>query len=1128
MGYRIERLFAGAAAALVPLGVALLGFSAAACAKARQYDVAPVPGWVQPIRLAPVESLAPEVKDGTQYLLVDRQIRVHNGWSVYQRYVSRLANPAGAQDASQVTIDFDPQLDRLILHAVQVRRGTNVIDELRHGRIEVLQRESELEQGILDGSLTFHLLMSDVRVGDIIDVSYTIEHRDPAFHGRFFDRLTTRWDDPVARSHLRVLIPATAPLSFAGSEPAPPVKRREGAWQILEWDWKPLSGIAADADAPSWYEQHPAIQFSQFMDWGEVVRATLPLFSFDARDPDVVAESERLRAGARTQSERALAALRFVQEKIRYTGLELGAGAYRPRPPGEVLRSRYGDCKDKALLAAALLRAMGIDAAPALVSTRWEGHLNERLPSPGDFDHAVVRLRVADKTYWVDVTETGQGGVLETLDQADYGRALVIAPGVTALESIPFEPPAQPLVEASAVFDLRAGSDAEGSYTISTIYRGSEADTMRRKLRYTSPADLGKSYLNYYRSRYPGIRAVAPPDIHDDPLANEITVNEAYRIAHPFESKDGGEKRFDLEAEVIHDDAQLPTQPARTAPLAIDHDAYSAERITVRFPSFFPVKDEAVSIDEPAFHYESRLTHSGNDVVFDARFKMLADVVSRDQLDDYLKKVDQVRDDSSLWFTTGSAPSDKDTTVAGDALAKAVALAKTGKSDDADAAFTKLLASPGFDGLSAPQRHAALLVAGAVAMDKGDNPRALDLLKRACGTEQAGAPDWKLRVYAAQRAQDFVDAGYALATLARRWPETLKSIDFRVIGHVLHGLPDAGTSRYELLSALQDARYSRQTIDLTRWWRDLALLQLERGDSDKARATTAQVTDPYSLISMRADNRFATVRQYLPDINTDVAQQIRAMRGVIAGKPDELEPVLQLGELLLTSSRFDEALQLMDGVIATVNGPKGPKAYVDYDTMYAWILDTRSRALLCLGRWDEAVAQLLSATHLPEVQGDNVSQVINLADLYNDLGRPRDARAALSALRSTDMSPIGRMQETIELIASADELGDQAEVERQLAYARDHRDDSPAGYEQALISANRLDEAARVLIGRLQDPSERIDALMQVQDYKAYPLPSRAQKIRLRWQSVVQRPDVRAAIDRVGNVGSYPMIREAS
>jgi transglutaminase-like putative cysteine protease len=1128
VGDRTERLFARAAAALVPFAVAALVFCGVAQAKPRQYQVAPVPDWVQPIRLAPAGDLQPDAKDGTEYLLVDRQIRVHDGWSEYQRYVSRLANPAGAQDASQVTIDFDPQLDRLILHAVEVRRGTHVVDELRHGRIEVLQRESELEQGILDGSLTFHLLMTDVRVGDIIDVSYTIERRDPAFRNRFFERLTTRWDDPVARSHLRVLFPATAPLSFAGSERTAPVRRREGAWRSLEWDWKPLPGIVADADAPSWYEQHPAIEFSQFKDWGEVVRASLPLFSFDARDADLLAQSERLQAGTRTQSERALAALRFVQEKIRYTGLELGAGAYRPRPPGEVLRSRYGDCKDKALLAAALLRVMGIDAAPALVSTRWEGHLNERLPSPGDFDHAVVRLRLGGKTYWVDVTETGQGGVLETLDQADYGSALVIAPRVTELESIPFEPPAQPLVEAAAVFDLRAGTDAEGSYAISTTYRGSEADALRRKLRYTSPAELGKNYLNYYRSRYPGIRAVGPPDIHDDPLTNQITVNESYRIAHPFESKDSGEKRFELEAEVIHDDAQRPSQPARVAPLAIDHGVYSVERITIRFPSFFPVKDEVVSIDPPAFHYESRLTHSGNDVVFEARFKTLVDVVPRDQLDDFLKKVEQVRGDSSLWFTTGSAPSQNDATAASDELAKAIALTKKGRSDDADAAFTKLLASPGFDGLTAAQRHAALLVAGAVAMDKGDHHRALDLLKRACGTEQAGAPDWKLRVYAAQRDGDFVDAGYALATLAQRWPDTLKAIDIRVIGRTLHGLPDAGTSRYELLSALQAAKYDRETLDLTRWWRDLALLQLERGDSDKARATAAQVTDPYSLVSMQADNRFASVRQYVPDIATDVEQQIRRMQGVVASKPDELEPVLQLGELLLASSRFDQALRLMDGVIATVNGPKGRKAYVDADTKYAWILDTRSRALLCLGRWDEAVAQLLSASHLPEVQGDNVSQVINLAGLYNDLGRPQEARATLSGLPSTDMSPFGRMQETIEIIASADELGDAAEVERQLAYARDHRSDSPASYEQALISANRLDEAARVLIGRLEDPSQRIDALMEVQDYKAFPLPPRARKIRLRWESVIQRPDVRAAIERVGNIGSYPLIREAS
>ena len=89
------------------------------------------------------------------------------------------------------------------------------------------------------------------------------------------------------------------------------------------------------------------------------------------------------------------------------------------------------------------------------------------------------------ETYWIDVTETAQGGDLETFDQADLGQALVIFPGVSALERIPREAPAQPLVTVTAVFDLRAGKSAEGSYTLSTVYRGSEADGMRHRLRRT-------------------------------------------------------------------------------------------------------------------------------------------------------------------------------------------------------------------------------------------------------------------------------------------------------------------------------------------------------------------------------------------------------------------------------------------------------------------------------------------------------------------------------------------------------------------------------------------------------------------------------------------------------------------
>lgn len=694
MGFRIERLFRGLAPALVSFAVATAGVSGLAHAKPRQYDISPAPRWVQPITQN-AKGFPRNLNVGTAYLLVDRQFRIQDGWSEYQRYVTQVINPAGVQDASQLTVDFDPRLDHLILHVARVRRGKQVIDELRHGRIQVLQRESELEQDLLDGSLTFQLLMSDVRVGDIIDVSYTIEHHEPALGNRFFERLTTRWDDPVAQSRLRVLLPSAAPLFIAGTETSVPVKSHQGGWQVLEWDWNALPSVTTDDDAPSWYVQYPVIQLSQFPSWEEVVRTTLPLYSFDARDPELAMQSERLKSSAETQSGRALAALRFVQEKVRYTGLELGSGAFRPRPPGEVLRTRYGDCKDKALLAVALLRAMGIEAAPALVSTRWEGHLNEQLPSPGDFDHAIVRLRLAAKTYWIDVTETAQGGTLETLAQADYGKALVISPGVTALVPIPHETPAQPLITATSVFDLRSGMSAEGSFDVSTVYRGSEADGMRLKFRRTTAVELGQQYLNFYKRRYPGIRAARPPTIHDDPLANEITVDEAYRIVHPFESLRSGRRRFEVDSEVIDNYVAAPEQPARAAPLSLGYPVNAAQMITIRLPSYFPIKSDVVVIDHPAFHYQSRISHDGDDVLLEDSYRSLADAVPRDQLDGYLSKLDEVRQDDWLVFTSDPNATANQTTYRAIAalgptqvvVAKATALAKDSHAADAASAI---------------------------------------------------------------------------------------------------------------------------------------------------------------------------------------------------------------------------------------------------------------------------------------------------------------------------------------------------------------------------------------------------------------------------------------------------------
>jgi len=89
--------------------------------------------------------------------------------------------------------------------------------------------------------------------------------------------------------------------------------------------------------------------------------------------------------GLPDDGQRVLAVLRFLQEEVRYQGIETGAAAYTPASPSAVFARRFGDCKDKTLFCVTVLRALGIDAWPVLVSTDLRQTLRDWLPTAGQF-----------------------------------------------------------------------------------------------------------------------------------------------------------------------------------------------------------------------------------------------------------------------------------------------------------------------------------------------------------------------------------------------------------------------------------------------------------------------------------------------------------------------------------------------------------------------------------------------------------------------------------------------------------------------------------------------------------------------------------------------------------------------
>ena len=194
-------------------------------------------------------------------------------------------------------------------------------------------------------------------------------------------------------------------------------------------------------------------------------------------------QAQRLRpAGDRSLLEAIDGAFAFVSREVRYVAIEIGLGSFRPHPPADVLRNRFGDCKDKTFLLRAILDTWGIPSYPVLVRTRNLGPLAEDAPSAAPFNHVVLAVRLPEgvggdawsvsaieglgRLLFLDAT-VGEGTAWDLRGDVQGTVALVVHPGGGTLVRLPVQPP-----EASSVrLTLQARLDEHGVNQAATIER---------------------------------------------------------------------------------------------------------------------------------------------------------------------------------------------------------------------------------------------------------------------------------------------------------------------------------------------------------------------------------------------------------------------------------------------------------------------------------------------------------------------------------------------------------------------------------------------------------------------------------------------------------------------------------
>src|SRR5205085_52801 len=128
---------------------------------------------------------------------------------------------------------------------------------------------------------------------------------------------------------------------------------------------------------------------------------------------------------------------KLVIQGTRYVALEFGIHGYKPYRVSQVLSRRFGDCKDKASLMVAMLKAVGVDAQIVLLRTRRGGELDPSPASLAVFDHAIAYVPTLNM--YLDGTAEFSGmNELPHQDQATM--ALRVWPGGSQLVTTPILP----------------------------------------------------------------------------------------------------------------------------------------------------------------------------------------------------------------------------------------------------------------------------------------------------------------------------------------------------------------------------------------------------------------------------------------------------------------------------------------------------------------------------------------------------------------------------------------------------------------------------------------------------------------------------------------------------------------
>ncbi len=343
---------------------------------------------------------------------------------------------------------------------------------------------------------------------------------------------------------------------------------------------------------------------------------------------ELVAKAKSLTASTATDYDRIAAIGKFVQS-IQYVSIQTGigrGGGYRPHTSADVLSKAYGDCKDKANLMRAMLKAVGITSYPVAIYSGDPDYVREEWPSPQQFNHAIVAIVFPQDKVISSVLKHPALGPLMIFDPTDpetpVGElpdheqgsfALIVAGDRGGIARMPSTSAEANRLERTVEATL--GADGSLAANVREQSMGHSATMERREWRALSRTDYEKS-IEAWVSRSVSGAKLANVSANDNETAGVFTLQTDFTA--PRYGQLMQNRLLIFKPAIVSRRASLfLTESSRKYPIMLHSQAYT-ETVRIKLPAGFVVDElpDPVKLEREFGTYSASHTVDNGDLVF--------------------------------------------------------------------------------------------------------------------------------------------------------------------------------------------------------------------------------------------------------------------------------------------------------------------------------------------------------------------------------------------------------------------------------------------------------------------------------------------------------------------------------